>query len=72
MAFYEYRCQVCDDRFELSRPMSESDAPAVCPSGHTETVRLLSMFAASTGAAPTRGTPAPSGGGCGGACACAH
>lgn len=71
MAFYEYRCQVCDDRFELSRPMSESDAPAECPNGHLETVRLLSMFA-STGAAPSRAAAAPSGGGCGGACACAH
>lgn len=71
MAFYEYRCQVCDDRFELSRPMSESDAPAECPNGHLETVRLLSMFA-STGAAPSGGAAAPTGGGCGGACACAH
>lgn len=69
---YEYRCRTCDDTFELRRPMSESNAPAACPDGHDDTVRLLSVFA-SAGAA-TGGDPAPraAGGGCGAACACAH
>ena len=70
MARYEYRCRTCDDRFELRRPMSEADAPAACPSGHADVVRLLSVFAtvgAGTSAGPAA---APMGGGCGGACAC--
>ena len=72
MARYEYRCRTCDDRFELRRPMAEADAPASCPSGHPDVVRLLSVFA-TVGAAGASGAapPAmPSGGGCGGACAC--
>lgn len=74
MPLYEYRCRTCDERFELRRPMSESGDPAVCPHGHVETVRLLSMFA-SAGAAlgPGPEGPAPRAGGCcGGACGCAH
>jgi putative FmdB family regulatory protein len=73
MPRYEYRCRTCDERFELWRSMSESDAPATCPDGHADTVRLLSMFAA-TGAAAGRGPAAPVGGGgcCGGSCGCAH
>ncbi|WP_225799701.1 zinc ribbon domain-containing protein [Streptomyces sp. NK15101] len=68
MPRYEYRCRTCDDTFELSRPMAESSAPAACPAGHDDTVKLLSAVAVggSAGAAP-----APSGGGggcCGGGC----
>ena len=66
MAVYEYRCRTCDDLFELRRPMSESDAPAECPEGHADTVRLLSVFAS---AGVTTGTEVPAGG-CGAACAC--
>jgi putative FmdB family regulatory protein len=70
---YEYRCRTCDDRFELSRPMSDSDAPATCPDGHTETVRLLSMFAATGGATAAAMPSAPRAGGCcGGGCGCGH
>ena len=74
MAVYEYRCRTCDDLFELRRPMSESDAPAECPHGHADTVRLLSVFASAgvaTGAASggPAGGEAPAGG-CGSACAC--
>lgn len=74
MAVYEYVCRVCDTRFEARRPMSEASAPIECPDGHTETARLLSMFAsvgasASRGAAPASPVPA---GGCGAGCACAH
>lgn len=68
MAVYEYRCRTCDDLFELRRPMSESDAPAECPQGHAETVRLLSVFA-SAGVANS-GAGAMPAGGCGAACAC--
>jgi putative FmdB family regulatory protein len=74
MPLYEYRCRTCDDRFELRRPMSEAGAPAACPAGHPDAVRLLSTFA-SVGAAagPAPASPAPrTGGGCGSACGCHH
>lgn len=73
MAVYEYRCRVCDTRFEVRRPMSEAGAPIECPAGHADTTRLLSVFA-SVGAtsgrevAPVGSAPA---GGCGPGCACA-
>lgn len=45
------------------RPMSESGAPPCCPSGHSDTVKLLSMAGLAGSSA------APSGGGCcGGGC----
>lgn len=67
MPTYAYRCRDCAESFELNRPMSESSAPATCPSGHDDTVKLLTTVAL-TGAASA---PAASGGGCcGGACGC--
>ncbi|MER7912718.1 zinc ribbon domain-containing protein [Streptomyces sp. NPDC096068] len=45
MPRYEYRCRTCGDTFELSRPMAESSAPAACPAGHDDTVKLLSAVA---------------------------
>jgi putative FmdB family regulatory protein len=70
MAVYEYRCRTCDDLFELRRPMSEANAPADCPSGHSDTVRLLSVFASTSAEAASAG-PQPVGG-CGAGCACVH
>ncbi|MFF5444820.1 zinc ribbon domain-containing protein [Streptomyces sp. NPDC012888] len=66
MPRYEYRCRTCDESFELSRPMAESGAPADCPAGHSDTVKLLSAVAVGG----TSSAPAPSGGGCcgGGGC----
>jgi len=66
MARYEYRCRACGATFEQTRPMAESDAPAACPAGHTDTVKLFS--AVSVGG--RRQGPAPSSGGgcCGGGC----
>jgi hypothetical protein len=55
----------------VRRSMNESAAPASCPNGHDDTVRLLSMFAA-TGAARSTELSAVGGGCCGGACGCAH
>ncbi|MFI9718469.1 zinc ribbon domain-containing protein [Streptomyces sp. NPDC052396] len=67
MPRYEYRCKACGDTFELNRPMAESSAPAVCPEGHTDTVKLLSTVAVTGTAGPAKS--APSGGGCcGGGC----
>jgi putative FmdB family regulatory protein len=73
MPLYEFKCRECDDTFEVRRPMSEASDPATCPRGHEGAVRLLSVFA-SVGAsgAPAPAAPARTGGGCGGACACAH
>ncbi|MEI5100389.1 zinc ribbon domain-containing protein [Streptomyces sp. PmtG] len=68
MPRYEYRCRPCGDTFELSRPMAEASAPATCPSGHEDTVKLLSTVAVGgTAATPA---PAPAAGGCcgGGRC----
>ncbi|MFT2014952.1 FmdB family zinc ribbon protein [Streptomyces sp. 796.1] len=71
MPRYEYRCRACGANFELSRPMAESSAPATCPEGHGDTVKLLSTVAVATGggAAPRGAAPAGGGGGCcGGGC----
>ncbi|MCA6091614.1 zinc ribbon domain-containing protein [Streptomyces sp. SCA3-4] len=70
MPRYEYRCKTCGDTFELNRPMAESSAPATCPEGHSDTVKLLSTVAV-TGAAAAAPRPAGGGGGggcCGGGC----
>lgn len=73
MAVYEYRCRTCDDVFEQRRPMRAAGDPAACPAGHTDTVRLLSMFARSGTAGMATAPSAPSGGGCcGGGCGCAR
>jgi putative FmdB family regulatory protein len=77
MARYDFRCRTCDSMFEVERPMAQSNEPAVCPDGHTETVQLLSRIAVLAGATPGRvggNAPAatPMAGGCGGGCACAH
>ncbi|MFL6054461.1 MAG: FmdB family zinc ribbon protein [Actinoallomurus sp.] len=65
MPRYDFRCRACGETFEVSRPMAEASAPASCPAGHDDTVKLLSAVAVSGGAA----APPPSGGGCcGGGC----
>ncbi|RDG38954.1 FmdB family zinc ribbon protein [Streptomyces corynorhini] len=67
MPRYEYRCRSCGDTFELSRPMAQSSAPASCPEGHDDTVKLLSTVA--VGGSAKGGAPAPAaGGGAGGGC----
>ncbi|WP_328538983.1 FmdB family zinc ribbon protein [Streptomyces sp. NBC_00344] len=70
MPRYEYRCRTCGDTFELSRPMAESSAPASCPDGHDDTVKLLSTVAVggSSGAASAAPTGGGGGGCCGGGC----
>ncbi|MEW2545032.1 zinc ribbon domain-containing protein [Streptomyces sp. NPDC047002] len=72
MPRYEYRCRACGATFELRRPMAQSGAPAPCPAGHDDTVKLLSTVSVG-GTARGGDAPAPSGGGggcCGGACGC--
>jgi putative FmdB family regulatory protein len=71
MPRYEYRCKACGYTFELRRPMSQSDAPAPCPRGHADTVKLLSTVSVGAGASGSGAAEsAGSGGGgcCGGGC----
>ncbi|MGW7360395.1 FmdB family zinc ribbon protein [Streptomyces sp. NPDC054802] len=65
MPRYEFRCRTCGDTFEVNRPMAESSAPANCPEGHDDTVKLLSAVAVG---GSKSAAPAPSGGGGGGGC----
>jgi len=69
---YEYRCRACGDTFEQTRPMSESAAPATCPKGHDDTVKLLSAVAVGgrASSAPSPSSGSGGGGCCGGACGC--
>ncbi|MEU8193537.1 zinc ribbon domain-containing protein [Microbispora amethystogenes] len=68
MPRYDYRCRACGSTFELNRPMAEAGDPAACPSGHDDTVKLLSTVAV-TGKATGGPSPRPAGGGCcGGGC----
>jgi len=50
MPLYEYYCPPCSSQFEVLRPVSQMDQPAVCPSGHTTNNRVLSLFAVPRGA----------------------
>ncbi|MER6443131.1 MULTISPECIES: FmdB family zinc ribbon protein [unclassified Streptomyces] len=68
MPRYEYRCRTCGDTFELSRPMADSAAPAACPAGHDDTVKLLSTVAVATGGGAPAPRPSGGGGGGGGGC----
>jgi putative FmdB family regulatory protein len=69
MPRYEYRCRACGDTFELNRPMDQSAAPARCPDGHDDTVKLLSTV--SVAGRASGAAPGPAAGGCcGGACGC--
>ncbi|UGY91172.1 FmdB family zinc ribbon protein [Streptomyces gobiensis] len=69
MPRYEYRCRECGRSFEVNRPMAQSGAPADCPAGHQDTVKLLSAVAVG-GSSPSPQQPPPQGGGgcCGGGC----
>jgi putative FmdB family regulatory protein len=74
MATYEFRCRACGATFEERRAMADADVPATCPEGHSDTTRLLSVFASTgTGSganAPMPSAPSAGGGCCGGACGC--
>ncbi|MBW1600930.1 zinc ribbon domain-containing protein [Streptomyces sp. JJ66] len=69
MPRYEFRCRACGTSFEVSRPMAQSSAPASCPQGHADTVKLLSAVAVGgTTTATGSAAPAAGGGGGGGCC----
>ena len=69
MPRYDFRCRECGSTFEVSRPMSEASDPAACPTGHGDTVKLLTTVAVG-GRASGSAAPVPAGGGgcCGGGC----
>ncbi|MPY99285.1 MAG: zinc ribbon domain-containing protein [Actinophytocola sp.] len=74
MPTYAYRCRECTTTFEVNRPMDQASAPAACPEGHDDTVKLLTTVALTGRSAPspamnTAPAAAPAGGGCcGGGC----
>ncbi|MEV6602268.1 zinc ribbon domain-containing protein [Actinoplanes sp. NPDC051346] len=75
MPRYDFRCRACGDTFELNRPMAEASAPATCPQGHADTVKLLSTVAftgrgGSVPSMPSMPSPPAGGGCCGGGCGC--
>ena len=45
MPLYEYRCSDCGHQFDMLRPMSEADEPAVCRACNNGAQRVLSVFA---------------------------
>ena len=49
MPIYEYICTQCKTEFELMRPFSEADKPAVCPKCNSEAQKLVSGFASKVG-----------------------
>jgi putative FmdB family regulatory protein len=69
MARYEFRCRACGDTFEVDRPMAQASAPATCPAGHDDTVKLISAVSVNVGGRTGGGPAASAGGGCcGGGC----
>lgn len=68
MPIYEFRCRTCDTRFEELRPMADVATAVVCPQGHDDVERLLSMIAPPSGSAA--GSAGGGGACCAGGCAC--
>ena len=68
MPRYDHRCRACGTTFEVSRPMSDAGLPAACPSGHDDTVKLLSTVAVTGSATQASAGQAPAAGCCGGDC----
>ena len=48
MPIYEYNCSSCNLKFELLRPLSQSDDEAPCPRCHDKAERILSTFCSRT------------------------
>ncbi len=45
MPIYEYTCPDCEIKFELIRPLSQSNEAATCPTCEQSAERVLSTFA---------------------------
>ncbi|MBA7492366.1 hypothetical protein ES702_02916 [subsurface metagenome] len=59
MPIYEYFCPHCNFKFELLRPLSQSNEVASCPHCHNGAKRVFSSFNSPSG--NTEGTSAPIG-----------
>lgn len=46
MPIYEYLCPVCQTKFERLRPASSRDDPIICPQGHEDSYRIVSIAVA--------------------------
>ncbi len=57
MPIYEYFCPQCNLKFELLRPLNQSDEIASCPRCHNGAKRMLSSFAFSSKGAEESPTP---------------
>ncbi|MCK4388349.1 MAG: zinc ribbon domain-containing protein [Dehalococcoidia bacterium] len=44
MPIYEYFCPQCNLKFELLRPLDQSNVTASCPRCHNEANRMVSSF----------------------------
>ena len=44
MPIYEYFCPQCNLKFELLRPLDQSNVTASCPRCHNEANRMVSCF----------------------------
>lgn len=49
MPTYEYWCPKCKKEFEVKKPISDFDKPALCPGCGTQGERLMSNFASKIG-----------------------
>ena len=66
MPLYEYRCRICDERFEVLQRVGEGPDSVACPRcGGRDVTKQLSTFAAGVSASTGAGSFAASGG-CGG------
>lgn len=63
MPIYEYLCDQCQTKFELSRAVTEALQPADCPNGHPGARKLFSSFMTFNRAANGALTAVSSGGG---------
>ena len=49
MPIYEYLCPKCKTEFQLMRPFSEADKPAICPKCNSVAPKQITNFASKTG-----------------------
>ncbi len=67
MPIYEYVCPHCEIKFELLRPFSKADEPAICPECKgRDTKRAISRFAAFSKGSDGDSASVGGGGGCAG------